>query len=65
MRTAFLLRNVRPFDVTEEKIRGGQRPGTTKAYSTQVGLDGDTTHPILAMASVTSTYIIPVVAPAE
>ena len=59
IRTAFFMQNVRPFDVTEEKIRGGQRPGTTKAYSTQVGLVGATAHPVLAMCAVTSTYIPP------
>jgi len=59
MQTTFLCRNVRPFDVVEEKIRGGKRPGTTKAYSTQCGLVGAVTHPILAICAVTSTYIEP------
>jgi len=60
IQTSFLLRNARPFDVTEEKIRGGQRPGTTKAYSTQVGFASPTAHPVLAMCSVVTTYIVPV-----
>ena len=62
VKTSFLLRNVRPFDVTSERIRGGQRPGTTKAYSTHCGVVGDVSHPIIAMVSVVSTYI-PAVSP--
>ena len=49
------LKNVRPFDVDEGRIRGGQRPGTTKAYSTQVG----GSHPIIGMCQVAVTYIEP------
>jgi hypothetical protein len=55
-RTSFLLRNVRPFDVSKEKIRGGQRPGTVKAFTTQIS---GASHPVLYMTSITTTYITP------
>ena len=54
-KTSFSLQNVRPFDVTSEKIRGGKRPGTKLAYTTQVG----GVHPILLMTSIVTTYINP------
>jgi len=53
--TSFSLRNVRPFDVEAERIRGGQRPGFVKAFSTRVGGD----HPVIAMCQVNTTYIVP------
>ena len=62
IRTSFLIRNCRAFDVAEERLTGGQRSGVTKAYSTQCSLVGVTTHPIVAFAQVTSTFI-PAVAP--
>ena len=62
IKTSFLLRNVRAFDIQEERLTGGQRAGVAKAYSTQCSLVGVTTHPIIMMASVVSTYI-PAVAP--
>lgn len=49
------LRNVRPFDTEEDRIRGGQRPGLVKAYSTQVAGD----HPIIGMVAIATTYIEP------
>lgn len=49
------LQNVRAFDVTDERIRGGQRPGLKKAYDTQVGGE----HPILNIVTITTTYIPP------
>ncbi len=49
------LQNVRAFDVTDERIRGGQRGGLEKAYTTQVGGE----HPILGMVTITTTYIPP------
>ena len=55
-RTSFSLINMRPFDVTSERIRGGQRPGITKAYSTQVS---GASHPVLYMTSIVTTYIEP------
>lgn len=54
--TAFDLQNVRPFDVTSERIRGGQRPGLTKAYTTQIS---GASHPVLYMTSIVTTYIPP------
>lgn len=54
--TSFDLMNVRPFDVTSERIRGGKRPGTTKAYTTQIS---GASHPVLMMTSIVVTYIPP------
>lgn len=48
--------NVRPFDVGEERVRGGQRPALVKAYSTQVAGD----HPIIGIVQIATTYIEPV-----
>ena len=52
---SFSLQNVRPFDITDERIRGGQRPGTALAYTTRIVGD----YPVIFMCSVTSTYITP------
>lgn len=49
------MRNVRPYDVEEGRIRGGQRPAVVKAYSTQVAGD----HPIIGMIQIATTYIEP------
>ena len=54
--TSFNLGNVRPFDVTEERVRGGQRPGITKAYSTQIS---GAAHPVVAIFQIVTTYIPP------
>lgn len=54
--TSFSLANVRPWDATSERIRGGQRPGTAKAYTTQIS---GAAHPVLAIVSIVSTYITP------
>jgi len=48
-------KNVRPFDVEEERARGWQRPGFVKAYTTQVGGE----HPVIAMGTIATTYITP------
>jgi len=48
-------RNVRPFDVDEDRICGGQRPGLVKAFSTQVVGD----HPVIGMVQIATTYIEP------
>ena len=53
--TSFSLQNVRPFDVDAERIRGGQRPGTVKAYDTQIVGD----NPVIQMTSIVTTYIQP------
>lgn len=47
------LLNVRPYDCNDVRARIGQRPGLVKAYSTQVG----GAHPVLLMASITTTFI--------
>ena len=54
-RTSPSLINVRPFDVEDERIRGGQRPGLTKAFTTRVGGD----HPVIGMCQIAVTYIFP------
>ena len=56
IRTSMFLKNVRPFDVTKEQTRGGQRPGTTLAYDTQIS---GASHPVLLMTSIVTTYINP------
>lgn len=48
-------KNVRAFDVEEERGRGGQRPGFVKAYTTQVG----GAHPVLKIVTISTTYITP------
>ncbi len=48
-------KNVRAFDVTEERGRGGQRPGFVKAYTTQIG----GTNPVLKIVTIATTYIEP------
>jgi hypothetical protein len=49
--TSFDLLNVRPYDVIENRVRGGQRPGLDKwGNGDQIG--GDTS-PIVAICSVT------------
>lgn len=55
LETSFSLQNVRPYDVTDERIRGGQRPGTVLAYTTRVVGN----FPVIALAQVTTTYIEP------
>ena len=53
--TSFSLQNVRAFDVSDERIRGGQRAGTAKAYTTQiVGA-----FPIMDISAIVTTYIQP------
>ena len=55
-KTSFSLQNVRPFDITSEKVRGGQRPATAKAYTTQVS---GAAHPVLDMVAIVTTYVTP------
>lgn len=45
------LLNMRPFDVADERFRGGQRPGLTKWSATLLGADEQ---PIVAICSVSS-----------
>ena len=47
--------NMRNYDPDKERARRGQRGGTTKAFSTQVG----GAYPVRAACSIVSTYIIP------
>jgi hypothetical protein len=54
--TSFSLQNTRPYDITSERIRFGQRPATALAYDTQVS---GASHPVLRMVSIVSTYITP------
>jgi hypothetical protein len=58
LQTSFSLNNTRAFDITKEKIRGGQRPGTILAYDTQIGTEGTPT-PVLFMTSIITTFITP------
>jgi len=53
--TSPYLKNVRAFDVEEERVRGGQRPGLAKAYDTRIGGD----HPVLLIVTIATTYIQP------
>ena len=47
--------NMRAYDPDEERARMGQRPGTEKAYDTQVGGD----YPVVKMTAINHTFIIP------
>lgn len=51
--TSPYLKNVRPYDVTKERARGGQRPALIKAYETQIGDE----YPVIGMCTITTTYI--------
>ena len=53
--TSPYLKNVRPYDVEEERARGGQRPGLVKAYTTQIGGE----HPVVYLGTIATTYIEP------
>lgn len=45
------INNVRPQDVAENRIRGGQRPGLDKRYSQRIG--GNANYPVIALLAVT------------
>jgi hypothetical protein len=45
------LNNVRPYDVLENRARGGQRPGLAKRYTQQIGGDA---FPVVAICKVTT-----------
>ena len=47
------LRNVRPFDTAEDRVRGGQRPALVKAYSTQVV----GANPVILIDEIATIYI--------
>jgi len=54
--TSPVMMNMRAYDPDEARARLGQRPGTVKAYTTQVGGD----YPIQKVTSITNTFITPV-----
>jgi hypothetical protein len=49
--------NMRPYDPDKERARMGQRPGTVKAYETQIGGN----YPVVKMVAISNTFIQPVV----
>ncbi len=49
--TSPYINNVRPQDVSERRIRGGQRPGLDKRYSQRIG--GNANYPVIALLTVT------------
>jgi hypothetical protein len=53
--TTPVMMNMRAYDPDEVRARLGQRPGTVKAYTTQVGGD----FPVTAMTSIEHTFIPP------
>jgi hypothetical protein len=53
--TSPLVANVRVRDVAENRARGGQRPGLSKALAEQAGED----RPVIKMLTCTNTYINP------
>ena len=55
LKTSFSLQNVRAFDVTDERIRGGQRSGTVLAYTNQIVRS----NPVIDMTAMVTTYIQP------
>ena len=48
--------NVRPVDSQDGRLRGGQRPGLSKAYAEQIG-NGSTGTPVILMGAITVTYL--------
>ena len=54
--TSPVCMNMRPYDPDEERARMGQRPGTEKAYETQVG----GAYPVVKMCAINNTFIQPV-----
>ena len=51
------MNNVRPFDVLDERIRGGQRPGMVKRYSERVTNVAAGTGPVVGMCEVSVTEL--------
>ncbi len=49
--TSYDMDNMRPFDVADERLRGGQRPGLSKWSTDQIGGDEQ---PVVAIISVSS-----------
>lgn len=53
--TTPVCNNMRAYDPDEVRARTGQRAGTVKAYSTQIGGD----FPVIKIRSITNTFITP------
>lgn len=53
--TSPAMMNCIPFDVEEQRARGGKREGTIKLYETQVG----GAYPIVEICGITTIYIPP------
>lgn len=51
------MNNVRLFDVLDERIRGGQRPGMKKRYIQRVTNAGTGAGPVVAMCEVSVTEL--------
>ena len=47
--TSGYMLNVRPYDVLENRVRGGQRPGLAKRFNEQIG---GASSPVVAMCEV-------------
>lgn len=48
--TSPYMKNVRPYDVLNNRLRGGQRPGLDKLYTQQIG---GITSPVVEICSIT------------
>ena len=53
--TSPVMMNMRAYDPDENRARMGQRAGTVKAYTTQIGGD----YAVAKMCAITSTFIPP------
>lgn len=53
--TSPIIMNMRAYDPDEQRARMGQRPGTVKAFETQVSGD----YPVVKMVAITNTFITP------
>ena len=53
--TSPVMMNMRPYDPDEQRARLGQRPGTAKAYDTQIG----GAYGVSKIRSITNTFITP------
>lgn len=51
--TSPCMSNVRPRDVLENRARGGQRPGFSKAYNQHIGYNAAGNRPAVAICQVT------------
>lgn len=51
--TTHLMKNMRVKDASEQRARGGQRPGIAKVSTDQIG----STKPVLKIIQIATTYI--------